>query len=302
MKITRRTALCLPLLASCKKQLSPTVFVDPALATLVSSDTSAMVGVRMQQIQSTPLYQRYIANGKLPVVQQFLRNTGLNSVNELWEMLIAFDPRGTTAMVRGRFSEMGMEPRAIREGVRRFGYRGFTLVGEEKAAVAFLNPTTAIAGPLKTLEYLIDHRNDTSGLPSAIQSRVSKIPSTNQIWFAGDLRNFLPGPTSATGHGVFSNLRQVLSSVTFISGGVDARTGMRLDALAETSSAEEANRVRDLVRGLAGMARLSTPEGRSDLLRVYDALRVEARNNNVQVVMDVGADLLDEVIRLSGFA
>src|SRR5690606_23428557 len=133
-------------LTGCKREPSPTVFVDPALATLVPTDTVFLAGVRMQQLQETPFYQKYMSEGKLAPLEEFEKETGLDAGKDLWEIVLANDGRTSVLLLRGKFSEMGMEPRLKREGIERFSHKGVTLMGDEQAAVAFVSPTIAVAG------------------------------------------------------------------------------------------------------------------------------------------------------------
>lgn len=292
---SRRTLLLLPVAAACKTQRSSTVFVDPALTTLVPHDATFITGIRLQQLQSTPIYRRYFLERKLPAVERFAKNTGLDPRKDLWEFVIASDPRGTAALIRGRFSEMGMEPRLEREGARRFRYSGLAFVGDDRMAVAFLNPSTAIAGSMDALRYIADHRNEATGLPPRVEAKLRSIDSTNQIWFAGDLNTYLQRSTAADA----GNMAALFRSMKFISGGIDLRNGMNMRASAETASRGDANRLRDAVRGAIGMARLTTSGENTNLLRFYDGIRAEAEGTDLRITINAGPELLDEVIRLS---
>ncbi len=289
MILTRRSVLTLiPLAAGCRKEPSPTIFVDPALATLIPSDTDWMVGVRLEQLRKTAAFQDYVVKRRLPIVDEFFRRAGLDLNKDLWEVLLAGSVRGTSALLRGKFSEMGMEPKIMREGATRFGHGGFTLLGDEKYAVAFLNPTTALAGSVAALKHIIDHRNETSGLPSAINSRVARIPSSNQIWFAGSFAGLIPsGP-----------LQRFAEGVQFVSGGLDVRQSLKLQVLAEAASVEQANRLRDGIRGVVGMGRLSTSTEDVETLRFYDSLRADADGNNLKIGLEANLAALDGLLRL----
>ena len=64
-------------------------------------------------------------------------------------------------MVRGKFSESGMEPRLEWEGSTRSSYKGYLMVTDENAAVTFMNSTTAVAGPPARVKEVIDSQKRT---------------------------------------------------------------------------------------------------------------------------------------------
>src|SRR5262245_2888517 len=103
----------------CKRQPAPTIVVDPALAMLVPADTVFIGGIHVQQLQPTPIYQRYFREAKLSLVEQFARNTGISVQKDPWEVVACSDSKTTWVMLRGKFAEMGLEPRISREGAQR---------------------------------------------------------------------------------------------------------------------------------------------------------------------------------------
>jgi hypothetical protein len=213
------------LLCGCGKQTSPSVFVDPALATLVPSDTTFIAGARVQQITHTPFYERFVASRKLPLIEAFARESGIDPRKDLWEVLIPTDGKTTWVMLRGKFTEMGMEPRVNREGAQRLRYKGYTILGDEQMAVLFLNPTTAIAAPEPALRAIIDNRDKGTGIPRWLQDRIRKIPSTNQFWFAG---------------------RQSIGDVT---GAIDLRSGVNGEILITADSEGDAQKLKAALLG-----------------------------------------------------
>ena len=78
----------------------------------------------------------------------------------MWEYLIASNGSDWVALMRGKFSEMdGTEIQM--KGATRISHAGVECIGDERGAVAFLNPTTAIAGPFNSIKKALDERNRT---------------------------------------------------------------------------------------------------------------------------------------------
>jgi hypothetical protein len=123
-------------------------------------------------------------------------------------------------MLRGKFADMGLEPRVSREGAQRLGYKGYTMIGDEQMSVLFLNPTTAVASSTQGLRQIIDNRDKTTGIPAWLQAKIDTIPSTNQVWLAGAI----------------------------VTGGVDFRSGVNGRIEVQTSSDADAVKLANAFR------------------------------------------------------
>jgi hypothetical protein len=180
------------LFTACRRQPAPTVFLDPALAVLVPSDTKLLAGIRMQRLKATPLYESVIL--KSPRRLEFRKVSGLADDSEVWEYLIAYNGSDWLALMRGKFAEMGMEPRVDKPTARRVSYNGVTIIGDDQGAVAFLNPTTALAGRYEVVLRALEERNSNSGVPLALEKLALKIPAVNDLWFVsvGPAPGFFP--------------------------------------------------------------------------------------------------------------
>jgi hypothetical protein len=168
--------------ASCKREPTPTVFLDPALAVLIPPDTTFLAGVRLQKLRANSGVDSLVS--KSPRLTKFRKDTGLPPDSDVWEYLITYNGATWLALMRGKFTEMGMEPHLDKPGATRLNHSGVTVLGDERGAVAFLNPTTAIAGSIDDVIRALDLRNDNTGVPTAIEKLVSQIPARYEIWFA----------------------------------------------------------------------------------------------------------------------
>jgi hypothetical protein len=177
---------------ACQRQPSPTVFLDPALAVLVPRDTTLLAGIRMQRVRATPFYESLVV--KSPRRLEFRKISGLADDSDVWEYLVAYNGTDWLTLMRGKFAEMGMEPRLDKPSARRVYYNGVTIIGDEEGAMAFLNPTTALAGRYEVVLRALEQRNDNAGVPIALEKLALKIPAANDIWFAsvGPAPSFLP--------------------------------------------------------------------------------------------------------------
>ncbi len=282
-------------LGSCKKEASPTVFVDPALATLVPADTVYLAGVRMEKLARTRFWSDYVLKGRVPMIEEFRKRTGLNPEKDIWEILVAGTQKQAVVLVRGKFSDMGMEPRLDlqREGVTRMSYKGFTMIGDEKAAVLFLNPSTAAAGLTSQLRELVDHRENITGIPKELDERIRKIPSTNQAWMVSPVKGALPDLGGANA-GVFTGLARMLNSVNFMTGALNLSTQFTATVDFETTDPKAAEQFGGAIRGLLGLGRLNTGQQQRDVLSIYDGMQVTKKDNVIHFNMNVPYDVLEK--------
>lgn len=291
----RKTALfvvALLTLAGCAPRASQTVKIDPALATLIPPDAVVLAGVKADVLRSTEFYRRFVLSRPQPQLDNFVKRTGLDPRQDIWELLLASDGKSMVTMARGKFSPAGLEPRLSQGGAQRFPYKGYTLIGSEEAAVVFMNASTALAGPASALRATLDRREAGSTAPKALLDRVAAIPATCQVWVVatGPFDKFNL-PTSRTGN--LSIPPQMFGSIQSVVAWVDLRTGLDFAATIEGATPEDAKRVHDALKGLIGMGRLSTPDGKHELLRLYDSIGVEQQERSVRVKANIPMDLVD---------
>jgi hypothetical protein len=120
-------------------------------------------------------------------------------------------------------------------------------VGNEQAAVAFLDSNTALAGRPAAIRLILGERGRSNGLPALLRSQLGAIPAQNQVWIAagggfGELAKTAP----QTGN--LSNLGRVFSMLESGSAGVDLRAGLRLFATGVCHSEQDARSLGDAVR------------------------------------------------------
>jgi hypothetical protein len=280
-------------LTGCGKESSPTVFVDPALAVLVPPDTIFLAGVRVQKMAQTQFWRDYVQKGRVPMMANFQKKTGLNPEKDLWEILVASSTKEALVLVRGKFSDMGMEPKLQLEGAKRMSYKGFTLIGDEKAAVLFLNPSTAAAGPTPSLHKLVDNRGNVVGVPAALNQRIQKISSANQAWFAAQAGGVLPD-LSGVDAGMLTGLARMSKSVQFASGGLDVSSQFAAKVDIEATDAQAAERLGGAIRGLLGLGRLNTGEKQKEILSVFDGMQVTKQENVVHFSTEIPYAVLEK--------
>ena len=298
----RRLILVLPLMlaAGCGSRTSTNVFIDPALATLVPSDTVFLAGIRLDKLKETPVYKRFVGDRPIKPLEQFQKETGLDPRKDLWEFLVAGNGKDSVVFCRGKFSEFGLEPKLERPGVQRMSYKGLLMLGNEQTAVLFANASVAIAGPTPMLRSIIDNRDKSStGIPAWLQQKINSLPPASQIWLAGDVGRALGG-LSVEQNGTAGNFAQFAPNIELATAGLDFRSGLKAEGFAQCRTEDDAKRLGATIRAAVGMARLNTPAEETAMLRALDGIKSEIRENrNVALHIDIGPESLDRLLNFA---
>ena len=239
-------------LCGCGPRRPPSVKIDPALATLVPSDTVLLAGVRMEALRATPLYQSLGSPAAL------LSGTGLD-LDKVWEILAASNGRRTAILARGKFSDSGLEPRLDIPGATRSTYKGYALTATDSLAVAFMNPSTAVAGRPDAVRAILDDRGQSSGPPPGLEKQIELIGPENQIWAVGIGSAELAQAAPHIGN--LANLGTVLRVVETFRIAAQAGAGVRITATARCRNQEDAGSLSGALRFFAMLAGLKTSSG-----------------------------------------
>ena len=293
-----RSALCvLPLLLvwSCHREDRLTSMrIDPAVATLIPAETRLLAGIKLDKIRDTPTYQKHFAQLPIPQLDKFAAQVGIDPRKDIWEVLFCSNGKDNgVLMVRGKFAPPDMEPKLEREGATRFAHKGYSLFGDERNAMFFMTPSTALAGSTTVLKAIIDNRDKGgAGIPAALKPLVDALPNDAQLWAAFD------GIMVTMPFREDSNLGNVNTMIRSLNSGwvsADLRTGLDLRATGNCRDDASAKQIHDALRGVIGMGRLSTPDNQPDLLRAFDGIKVDQNGNILNITAQVPQDLVDKV-------
>lgn len=281
---------------SCQKPANSTaVRVDPALATMVPADTAVLVGAKLDKLRETQVYQKYFAQMSFPRLDDFAKQTGLDPRKDVWELLFASDGKQSgVLMARGKFPTSELEPKLQQQGATRTPYKTYNLYGDERNAAFFMNASTALAGSTPILKAIIDNRDRPgSGIPAALEPQLKAIPGDAQFWavFSGTMMN-----VPFAGDSNLGNLNQIIHAIETGRFSADLRKGFLFQANGNCSTDADAKKIHDLLKGLVGMGRLSTPENQPDMLKVYDAIDVKQDGRTVNVAADVPPEIVDKFL------
>src|ERR1700691_4980093 len=254
------TLLCAAIiLAGCARKSAIGPKIDPALATLIPDDTTLLVGTRLEALERTPVYQKYLADRNFSQVEESAKQTALDPKKDLWELLFVTNGKNNVLLGRGKFANE-MEPRLEKGGAKRFGYKGYNLIGDDKAAVVFISSTTAAMGATDSLRFLLDQRGASKGPPAALEALMKDIPADAQFWAA-----YAGGPVDLGFTGNMANISKLISSIQTGSLYFDLRTGLSGVAAGECSTDASAEEVQGALKAFIGLGRLNTPTNEKEM-------------------------------------
>lgn len=281
---------CATLAAGCGGRKGKSVAIDPLLETLIPPDAIFVAGANFDAIRSTPVFQKYLSQLRLPQMEDFIQKTGLDPRQDLSQILSASNGKTGVFMARGKFSHVKLDG--------KFSYQGHDLFGDDRHAVMFIGSSTAVAGPTPELKTMIDERDKTThGLPPDLRQLVQTIDSSRQVWaaFIGGLQGLDLGVPDDSTVGQVIHVFRGIDEGTI---GIDLRSGVDFKADLDCHTENDARHVHDAIRGVIGIGRLSTPDTRSGLLRLYDAIEVRQIQMRVDVTARVAPDLEDKFLDL----
>lgn len=293
------TAAAAALLAGgCKKAPPEHARIDAALAPLMPSDTTMAACLRLDLLKKTPIWEKYVAARKVPMLEEFQKRSGLDPLNDVWELVAVTNGKRPLVFVRGKFGgQFGLEPRLQIEGAQRLNYKGYNILAGKGGAVLFLNTGAAVVGDTVHVQQIIDNRDNPKEAPPArLLELVNNVPGGAQAWAvttsAASLLPRLPedGPLANAGK-VAADLGEGWLHA-------DLSNGVKFHAEGVYSTPESARQINDALRGLVGIGRLRTPDNQPELLRVYDAIEIKVRERNLTIDFNLNAELIDKLVDL----
>jgi hypothetical protein len=269
--------LCIAL-AGCQAKKSASLHIDPALESLVPTDTVAVAGANLNAVRATPVYQKLLARFRVPQVENFKDQS---------QVLFCWDGKRGLYLARGTFRTADLP---------RLTYKNRSMFGTEQNAILQFNDSIVIAGPAAELRSIIDNKA-AGGLPPALADLLRTLPASDQIYAAltGGLEELkLPVPRAGNLGNVIEALRSVDTAVL----GMDLTNGLSLLARTNSKTERDAKFVHDMLKGLVGFGRLNTPDNQPELLKLYDAIHIDQQQNQTQVTADIPADQVDRFLDL----
>ncbi len=286
------------LLAGCNAPTRKGGRVDQDLVKFVPPDAVLLMGVDVARLRVTPVYQKYVAQLTLPGVDRFVQETGVDPRKDLDAVLAWSNGNATATMVRGRYRSRDLESRLRARGAERTTYGKYTLYGNGQSVIAFINESVAVGGSTSAVKAALDtYDQRRGGLPGTLKPLVDALDPADQLWAVG--AGSLSGMgIEAQGNSRLADIAQLLRGVRAALAGIDLSNGLILTGRIDCDTDDSARHIHDALRGVIGMARLSTPDNQPQLLRLYDAINVNQVKSAVTVSANIPADEVDAFLSL----
>lgn len=172
----------------------------------------------------------------------------------------------------------------------------------EASGFCILDSSLAVAGEIPAIEAALDEWK--SGAHTAAQPLIARVKSageSTQLWAvstgaAGFLADNLPVTTAGID---FSKIFRGLEDTWLVA---DFSGGLRAEIHGTAAREVDAGNLRDAVKGLVGLGRLSVPEKQPELLKLWDGIMVEQQGRIIVVRADIPQDLIDRLVQMLSLA
>jgi hypothetical protein len=277
----------------------PAERVDNVLAKLIPADTQALLGARMEQLRSAPLYVKLVAQQKLTQLDSFAAETGFDPRRDVRDLVLASSgrPNSSVLLARGTFhiDQSKIDVKTFKKVL----YRGYvlTVTQKDEAGFCIMDSTLAIAGPMASMKAALDHylspKPDTSNV---LLDQARAVPQQFQVWSvstgaADFLSNNLPHDGNA------ANFGKIFRSMENTHFEADLSRGLNANAHGQCRTEADAKSLGDAVRGLIGFGRLSVPDNQPELLRLWDGLHVDQTQRTITITANISQDLIDKLVQ-----
>ena len=271
--------------------------ISSELASLVPSDTVFVVGANLREIRDTAIYRKLLSRARLPQLDDFARQTGLDPRKDIDQVLSCSNGKQNLLLARGSFRVAEIEAHLRANHADETTYNGHTLFGQDRASILLLNSSTALVGPAAELRATIDHGSQGRGMPAPLRDLLKTLPPGDQVY--GALSGGLEGLNfAAPQNSNLANVIQALKTVDRATLGMDLRKGLELGITIYCKTERDAKFVHDMVRGVIGFGRLNTPDDHPELLKLYDSIQVTEDQTRADVKADIPQDLADQFLDL----
>jgi len=152
--------------------------VDSRLVSMIPADTIALAGIRMEELRSTPVYQKLMAAQRLTQFDDLTAQTGFDPRKDVRELLIASNGKDNSLLLaRGTFR---LRPS---QGVQQTSYHGYTIWSKQDSGVGVIDESTAVAGHLTAVRSALDqYKSGKSGVDPELLTRARAIGHEYQMW------------------------------------------------------------------------------------------------------------------------
>ena len=282
-------------IAGCSKPVASGISLNEAFRPLISASTTVMAGVDLEALKASPIYAKYKNDLKFLDMGQLGQDFGVDPARDVRALLYLSDGKKQSFIVRGSFRGPDIERKLESKGLKTTPYKGFHIWGDGQNSLVLLKGSVAVLGPADGVREAIDANVDGRGeVPEELAQMLRSMPKGDQVWLAS--RGGLPFASAATRTDIQSALSNIIDFVRTATGSLRLDNGVRLQAALGCVSADGATRVNDALRGTVAIGRLSTRDNEASLLKMYDAVQIERKENTVRVNAQLTGEQVEELV------
>jgi hypothetical protein len=286
---------------------------DPALLQMVMPDSQVVAGLQVTQAKGS-LFGQYVLS-HLSVndtkLEEFTAQTGFDPRYDVSELVIASNWKSSTpdnrwlVLAHGTFNVAKITTAAQANGSVPNVYQGVNLLthaapssSQVATALAFLNPTTALAGDVASVKAAIDRKQSNAPTDSNVFSKAQQVSANNDFWFVTlvPLSNFsgaIPDPnlSGAMQGNLFAAINQA-------SGGVRFGDTVTISAEAVTRSEKDAQALVDVVKFFAGLVQLNKQNNpvAGQVATLLDTLQTSTAGNTTSISLAIPEQQLEQLL------
>jgi len=281
---------------------------DQQLVGMLMPDAKVVAGINVEQARNSPFGQFLLSriSGEDQGLSHLTAVTGFDPRRDLSEILMGtIGQPGEKGLVlaKGNFDAQRILAAARTAGHSIESYKGVELLtGKEESmvhAAAFLDNSIAVAGDVDNVKAAIDRRNSRGSIDPALAARIDQLSASEDAWSV----SIVPLAALTNQHVPDSRLNGMLNSdvvktIQQTSGGIKFGAIIQLSAEAVTRNAQDATALADVVRFLANMVQMNTPQaGQAAVTALVQSLNVKADGNTVKVGLAIPEDQFEKVMR-----
>lgn len=302
---------------------APAAFsVDAALLNLVMPEARLVAGIDVERARESFLGKKMLESmdAKDSDFAKFVAMTGFDPRRDLREVVIAaadanaknapalIAVRGVfdTGRINGFLKVSGVATSEMVAGVEYFTKKD----SKDDMGFAFLDGTTAIAGPRETVKATLQRRSGSgAGLNGATRAKVQDMSKANDMWFVtsipvAELQKALPGgndggkkqgPAGMMGGDAFKGIEQAAMGVRFGSESMD------LTAETVSQTEKDATGLADVVRFLSTMVQMNreNPDVKG-LATALDTMKISTDAKTTRVTLSLPMAEIEKMMKAGG--
>jgi hypothetical protein len=275
---------------------------DTALLNLVMPDAKVLFGANVERILDSQIGKAVGSEiqGRLPELQQVLQKAGFDPAHDIKEVLIAASGKGQNGpalfLVRGSFNSDKIRAAIGGTGRAPHIYEGVPILenpSKTNGAFAFLDGTIAVGGDLDQVRAAIRRRTHPTALTEHMAAQVDEISDRYDVWVIaaaplGEMTSGISGPQ-------LQQAGDLIKAVQEVSGGLKFSANLDLGAELTTRSEKDAEKLRDTLQLLVGLAAASQKEASAI---DPSALKFTTDSKTVRIALTVTGEQLKKTYEL----